>query len=927
VELPAGEVTFLFTDIEGSTRLFQALGDRYPELLAEHNRIIRDAIAGRGVEVSTEGDAFFIAFADARDALAAAVAAQTGLGAHAWPDDGVIKVRMGLHTGQAEPVGNNYIALAVHQAARVANAGHGGQIVVSSATAARCDRASLHPLGPYLLKDFPAVEVLYQAGTGAFPPLRTPTAATNLPRPRTQLFGRDDELQSLDGLLAAHQVVTLTGTGGTGKTRLAIELARRTLPRFGNGAVWVDLASRTDPALVPRALADALGVTEQLGRVLVHTLVDHLCQTETLIVIDNCEHVIDAAAHLVEHLINTCERVKIVATSREPLGVIGEAVFRVPSLRDANAVGLFVDRVQQVNPTFNLDDATRPAVEQICARLDGIPLAIELAASRAKGLTVFDIAARIEDRFALLTGGARTALPRQQTLRGLVDWSYDLLDEDEREVFQHLSVFYGRFPLEAAAFVAGELGVDVISVIGRLVDKSLVNASTDGDTARFSLLQTIRHYGFDRLLDAGRAAEARTRHRDWCVEAARRYPEWPASTSRLFAEQHGSVSEMIDDVRNALDWSTTRHEFAPVVSILRHLFGYFRGAGLLTEYRERSDALLATGALTELEHAAVLANAAAAAWEQGDNLATVEYGTPLLELDPELVAEAGWAESVAINLVAVANWQLGNWDVAERQLRDALRVAGDDAAPTIVQNIGLLQHAWGDHEAAKRSFREAIRLALATDDGWFAQVCFVRIAAIALAEDNLDEAARILDEAQATPGRTHAMVLMNLGELALKQRRFDDAIAAFTGCANRFRREGIPEMAARQDLNVARVLSARGDHAAAQETAARALSVLEELGHGREISIALVAIARLAEAGDTPAAACARWQEAVAALRPLHERHRTGNALIELARAAKTAGDLALAHAAQDEAREMWEPLSGYPAGREALKAIDALEI
>jgi predicted ATPase/class 3 adenylate cyclase len=914
VDLPSGDVTFLFTDIEGSTRLFQSLGDEYPALLDEHNRIIREAIAGRGCEVSTEGDAFFIAFASAVDAVAAAADAQRNL-------DGFVRVRMGLHTGEAFPTGNNYVALAVHQAARVAAAGHGGQIVVSHTTAQACGTppagTSLTPLGGYLLRDFPKVESLFQVAADglatSFPPLRTPTATTNLPRPRTRLFGRDDELDTLAGLLEAHQLVTLTGTGGTGKTRLAIELARRTLPRFGNGVVWVDLASRGDAALVPGALADALGVTEQLGRVLAHTLVDHLCLTETLIVIDNCEHVIEATAELVEHLVENCERIKIIATSREALGVIGESVYRVPSLHESNAVGLFVDRVQHVSPGFELTDATRPAVDAICARLDGIPLALELAASRAKGMTVHDIAARIEDRFALLSGGARTALPRQQTLRGLVDWSYDLLDEDERLLFQYLAVFHGHFALDALEFVAGELGLDVLAVIGRLVDKSLVNVATDATTARYSLLQTMRHYALDRLFDAGRAQDARQRHRDWCVASAERN-----------ADNRDALDDVIDDVRASFEWSMTRREYAPAVSLLRDLYVYSRASGLLTEFRQRGEALLATAALTPLEHATVMACLGCAAWDQGDNLATVEYGATLLTIDGALLQEAWLPHSDAINLVAVAHWQLGNWDEAERGLRAALALAPGE--PTLVQNIGLLQATWGDHDAARRSYLAAQELARDQGDGWFVQLCFGRLAAVAMAEDDLAEASRLLAEASATSGRRHSMIDMNVGELALRQERFDDAIDAFVRCGNRFRHEGFPEMAARQDINVARVLSARGEHADAQALAARGLSVIEQIGHRREVSLALVEIARLAEAAGVPAVACVRWQEALAALRPLHERPRIGNALIDLARVAQAAGDDELARAARREARETWETLSGFPAGQNALKRIAALE-
>ncbi len=474
--LPTGTVTFLFTDIEGSTALPQRLGDRrYAEILAEHQRLLRDAFAkGNGQEIDTQGDAFLVAFSRARDAVATAVAAQQSLMKHTWPDGALLQVRMGLHTG--EPISNTdrYIGLDLHRAARICAAGHGGQILLSQAVGVLAAPdlprgVSLRDLGAHRLKDLKEPEHLLQVVhpdlRADFPPVKSlDVLPNNLPRQLTSFIGREKEMADVKRLLSTAYLVTLTGSGGAGKTRLALQVAADVVDGYLDGVWLADLAPISDPGLVPKTVASALSVAEQPGRDMTETLVDALRSKAMLLVLDNCEHLLAACRDLAAALLRKCPEVRILVTSREELGVPGEALWRVPSLslpEDIrhlprseelvlyDAVRLFVDRAVATTPRFTVTSKNAPAVAQVCQQLDGIPLAIELAAARIKVLTVEQIAARLDDRFRLLTGGSQVLLPRHQTLRATLDWSYDLLPEPEQILLQRLSVFAGGFTLRS----------------------------------------------------------------------------------------------------------------------------------------------------------------------------------------------------------------------------------------------------------------------------------------------------------------------------------------------------------------------------------------------------------------------------------------------------------------------------------------------
>ncbi|MBS1723015.1 MAG: tetratricopeptide repeat protein [Armatimonadetes bacterium] len=606
-----GAVTFLFTDIEGSTTLWESYPEEMRVSLARHDALMRESIESNGGSVfKTIGDAFCASFDSAGQALAAVTAAQLAILRESWPANARIRVRMAVHTGPADARDNDFFGQSLNRVARILAVAHGGQVVFSHAAyelaqAHRPDQTEFSDLGVHRLKDLINPERIYQVVhpllQREFPPLKSLDAATqpnNLPVQVTSFVGRERELERISGLLETERVVTLTGSGGCGKTRLALQAASDAAGRFPDGVWFVDLAPVSDPRLVTESIAGVLGVRGEPKRTLEQTLTAFLARKKVLLVLDNCEHLLLACARLTESLLRSCPNIKVLSTSREPFNIPGESAVRVPSLglpessssqspealQRCESVRLFLDRAKAVSSVFVIDFENAPAVASICQRLDGIPLAIELAAARVRSLTPGQISTRLDDRFRLLTGGSRTAIPRQQTLRALVDWSYDLLNEQEKALLRRLSVFAGGWTLEAAEEVAAADPVEsweVLDLLTSLVDKSLVFFDPGGGTDRYRLLETVRRYGHERLEEGLELDPTLDRHLAWFAGLAQESGSWKRGPRQQeWSERLGSVQ---DDLWLALETSQKRGDAERIGQLSLTLGQLFEYRGFIIE--------------------------------------------------------------------------------------------------------------------------------------------------------------------------------------------------------------------------------------------------------------------------------------------------------------------------------------------------------
>ena len=643
VEAPSGTVTFLFTDIERSTPLW----DRHPEAmgaaLARHDRLLRDAVVGRGGRVfSSGGDGVGVAFARASDAVTAAVVAQRALQNEPWPPEVTLRVRMGLHSGAAEERDGNYYGAPLNRAARLMAAAHGGQIVVSDITAAlagRIDGVGLVDLGIHrfrgLAEPTRVFSVKADGVTWVDRPLATPDGwRGNLPRPLTEWFGPVAELTRRAGELGRRRLVTLTGPGGVGKTRLAIEAAGLVAEEFPDGLWMVELAALSDPAGVPAAVAAALGVAPQDGRPLVASLLDWLEQRRLLLILDNCEHVLGPVAELVGRVTESVDTVTVLVTSREPLGVRGERVLAVRSLTPEDATGLFCDRAAALDESLVFDDGQRQTIAAIGRRLDGIPLAIELAAARARTLSPADILARLDDRFRLLRSGGRGGLERHQTLQATVTWSYQLLSEREQLLFDRLSVFAGSFDLTAVEVVCVGGSVaesDVVDLLAALVDKSLVTVDRPSPAVRYRLLETLRQYGEDGLDRRGELPALKGRHLGHFLAVARRTGErWSGPQG---VEATATVDQEWDNFRAAHTTALALADVARAEAILDATFGP-AVLQLRFEHGDWSEATAARASDTVRVGPATYSYAASFAWRAGEPDRAIDLARRGIEAAP-----------------------------------------------------------------------------------------------------------------------------------------------------------------------------------------------------------------------------------------------------------------------------------------------------
>lgn len=669
----------LFTDIEGSTRLVQQLPDQYETLLARHRSILRSAIAAHdGYEVGTEGDSFFVTFASARAAVNAAVDAQRELASEPWPENGRIRVRMGVHVGEVALDGNGYVGVEVHRAARLAAVGRGGQVLLSDAAVVVVgDRLpegfAVRDAGEYELKDFDRpvrVHVLVGPGLadGSPTPIARPARRGHLPERRAAFIGRARELEALTETIRGSRLVTLTGPGGTGKTSLAIEAARAIAADYADGAWLVELGSLRDPEFVVATIHRVLGAAEDPARPPLESLTHYLADRNALLLLDNVEQLLPAVAGTVDELLRATSRLSMVATSREPLHVAGEQQVPVPPLglpgsdasaqaaQESEAIRLFVDRAQAVEPTFELTDENRNAVQDLVRRVDGLPLAIELAAARVKLLEPAEILARLSAGSGGLSTSTTLMPERQRTLREAIGWSYRLLGEPERTLFARLAVFAGGFTMDAADAVANpgaDLGAETLDLVGSLVDKSLLHRLRTDLGSRFEMLGTIRDFALEALAERDPEGTTAARHASFMTELAER----AAPELRRPGVWRVQLTREIDNLRAAMAWAVRTGDADVGYRLLSALWRFWQARGLLTEGLDWAERLLniaPDGPISATKVAALYAAGSLAYWHRDSERAGVWYRAGLAGAealgDRRLQAE-GWVNRIYLESV------------------------------------------------------------------------------------------------------------------------------------------------------------------------------------------------------------------------------------------------------------------------------------
>jgi len=720
--LPSGTVTFLFTDVEGSTKLLHALGAaEYAKALAEHRRILREAFGAHGgVEVDTQGDAFFVAFATAPDALRAAAAAQNGLA------PGPIRVRMGLHTGTPHLTEEGYVGVDVHRAARIAASGHGGQVLVSASTAALVTLDELRDLGEHRLKDLSAPERIFQFGADQFPPLTT-LHQTNLPIAATPFMGRQKELTDILGLLSRDDVhlLTLSGPGGTGKTRLALQAAAELSSRYSHGVWWVPLASLRDPDLVLATAGQAIGARNGVA--------GHIADRSMLVLFDNFEQVVEAAGE-VAGLLAACPHLDVLVTSREALHISGEQEYPVPPLVPDEGIDLFVARARAVKPGFAADEA----VSEICRGLDQLPLAIELAAARVKALSSAQILARLGQRLPLLTGGARDLPERQRTLRAAIEWSHDLLAPHEQRLFARLAVFSGGCTLETAEKVA-DADLDRLQ---SLVEKSLLRHRDD----RFWMLETIREYAAERLEASGTGDELRRRHAERFLALSE---EAEPHLRRDSAEWADRLEREHDNLRAALDWGEATGESELVLRLAGAASRFWYLKSHLTEGQRRLESALRADRKQTAARAKALNGAAVMALNMGDIAMARLRAEDALALHRSL--GDAWGAAYATMMISNAIGEGGDVAKALPILKESVRLFGEvgDELYVLIASANL---AWvtgeiGDLKAERALHEENLRRARALGNRRIEAGSLAQLALFARDEGQLQDATTMLREA------------------------------------------------------------------------------------------------------------------------------------------------------------------------------------
>jgi predicted ATPase/class 3 adenylate cyclase len=875
---PTGTVTFLFSDIESSTPLWDRHRTGMQPALAEHDQILQSAVtANDGVIVKTTGDGAMAAFASPSAALTASLDAQRALLDTRWPtiDPDKIRARMGLHTGEAQLRAGDYFGTAVNRAARIMAGGHGGQILISGTTSALLRgglprEINLLDLGEHRLKGLNRPAHIYQVQAAGlpreFPPLITGESQKgNLPQPLTSFVGREKELASVEHLLGETRLLTLTGPGGTGKTRLSIEVGHLVEESYDHGVWLAELAPLTDGALVPTAVAALFELREDGGMPIIDVLTDYLRGKKLLLILDNCEHLVSACARLANDMLPTTPGLTILASSREGLGVAGETTMHIPVMgiptrdmvdRDQvarfEAVRLFVARARAAKPGFELTAANAQAVSQIVRRLDGIPLAIELAAARIKLLSPAQIAVRIDDRFHLLTGGSRTALPRQQTLRALIDWSYDLLEESERWFLRQMSVFVGGWTMEAAEFIVEisnlqdlpgfgqnipesselrDLGglsqLDALDLLANLVNKSLVRIDDSGDEVRYFYLETIRQYARDRLYEAGEGQQARDRHFTYFLQLAGEDFKYGTLTTFDNMERLTRLEIELDNLRAALEWGAGHNPVA-AIDLLLYLTALWSTLSLGEEARRRAEMLL-------------------------DSLAA------LPPADEKAMPKRRLARAYGLCVFALGAGTTAAGEVAYEALEEAVTILHKDESQSFMLATALyLQSAIGveiDRPQGEKSAQKAYEIGRTHDYRDIQNLALNAMARWAMIRGDIETAAAYLAEAR------QIRIDLSMPILIMAQAYVESMVDRVTGDldgalqilkegAEALRRTRHRHFANVLDSEMAHTLRQSGDLSAALEIYRRTILVWQDVGRRGAVANQLECFAFIANAEE-----------------------------------------------------------------------------
>ncbi len=899
--LPSGTVAFLFSDIEGSTQRWESHREAMSSAIDRHDEILHAVAAKSGGYVFKRmGDAFCMAFRTAPDAVAAAVEAQRELAKTDFSSVDGMKVRMAIHVGHADERGGDYFGPSVNRVARLLAIGYGGQVLVSGAAADLVQgempqQTALRDLGSHRLKDLAQPEQVYQLVAPDLPqkffPLRSLDALpNNLPLQLTSFVGRDNEIQRVVDLLEGHRLVTLVGTGGVGKTRLALQVGADMLDNYEDGVWFIELAPLSDGTLILTELTSLFSIEASGDRPMLDALLAALRSKRALLIVDNCEHLVDPAAEIIEKVLRSCPNIRILATSREALKIAGETVHRVASLDEEAGIALFAERAAAAADSFELTEANSATVGKICRRLDGIALAIELAAARVRAVSVDELFTRLDERFRILTGGSRTALPRQQTMRALIDWSYDLLSTAEQALLRRVSAFSGGWTLDAATAVCADDELqswDVLDLLTSLVDKSLVTAELDnsqisGSKLRYRLLESTRQYAAEKLVASGERENARRRHAEYFVsfaeEAERRWSTTPTATwlPPLEAE--------LDNFRLALDWALTEKQDLELgAGLAATLTSFWSGMGVRYEGQRYLKAVADAEELPTRIRAAIwlgIATLSLGEWRQmrdaakqaerlyaelgdrfGEMRAKRNHGealTRLLDLDgseaelTEALAyfrsagEQRWANLTLTSLARNAFWRK-NTPLARERYGEALAVAksqGDDRTiGTVINNLAEAEYDGGNVTRAIELGREVIASDRARRDNSALGISLANVAAYLISMNDLDEAHRLATEALRKARDLQlrmllAIAIQHLAAIAISRGNCDRG-AQLLGFSDAYFKKSSPREATEQrgyDAAIQALNAALGE-ARVAELLERGASVSEEQAAAEALSL------------------------------------------------------------------------------------------